>query len=115
MIMGGSWGQREPQVTLREASSKGLRVVRGLGRKGQVIQSCYLQKIPKCQEELSRKRRERDKGSGPSSAEHGSGHPCREWRLSEKGWVECLTCRLPFLAVPPPAHVLPLEAGGTQV
>ena len=112
MIKGGSWGQSEPQVKLREASNEELRVVRGLG---QVIQSCYLQKIPKCQEELSRKRKERDKESGLFSAEHGSGHPFREWRLREEGWTECFTCCLSFLAVPPPANVLPLEAGGTQV
>lgn len=112
MIKGRSWAQSEPQVKLREASSEELRVVRGLG---QVIQSCYLQKIPKCQEELSRKRKERDKGSGLFSTEHGSGHPFREWRLSKKGWAEYLTCRLSFLAVPPPANVFPLEAGGTQV
>lgn len=55
MIKGGSWGQSEPQVKLREASNEELRVVRGLG---QVIQICYLQKTPKCQEELSRKRKE---------------------------------------------------------
>lgn len=72
MTKGGSWGQGEPQVKLREASSEGLRVRRPgeeRARGKELIlpaERSYFQEIPNGQEELSKEGGEPAKESGLS-------------------------------------------------